>query len=253
MGLTHKKYGKFARLAALPAILLMVSCSQISKSAEDRDPNVKRARDRRAVGDFAGAIESYEKALMKRPTSGRIHWEMASIYDQHLTNDLRAIYHYERFLELDPKAERRQYAEQLIGAAKLSYAVSLPDRFSDAVNENARLQKEIQTLRTLLSDARDQLAKASASPASAVSAGAIAPPSPTPGQTRSVLNDPLKPVAPKITTLDTYVVQQGDTLSRIAAKEYGDANRWDEILEANKNTLKRPENIRVGQTLVIPR
>jgi len=231
--------------------MLVVSCERISKSAEDRDPNVKRARDRRAVADYTGAIDSYEKALAKRPGSSRIHWEMASIYDQHLTNDLRAIYHYERFLELDPKAERRQYAEQLIGAAKLSYAVSLPDRFSDAVNENARLQKEIESLRILLGDARDKLAGMTATTPSESPGRSSS--TLTPVQSRAVLNETLKPAATKVTTLDSYTVQQGDTLSRIAGKVYGDANKWDVILEANKNTLKRPENIRVGQTLVIPR
>jgi len=250
MSFKRNKRAGFAWISAFAMMMLVVSCERISKSAEDRDPNVKRARDRRAVADYAGAIDSYEKALVKRPASARIHWEMASIYDQHLTNDLRAIYHYERFLELDPKAERRQYAEQLIGAAKLSYAVSLPDRFSDAVNENARLQKEVESLRILLGDARDELAKLTATP-SASSGGSSA--TLTPGQSRAVLNETLKPAATKVTTLDSYVVQQGDTLSRIAGKVYGDANKWDVILDANKNTLKRPENIRVGQTLLIPR
>ncbi len=49
-----------------------------------------------------------------------------------------------------------------------------------------------------------------------------------------------------------YTVAAGDTLSAIAAKFYGDANRWKEILEANKDTLKDPNAIRVGQELVIP-
>jgi nucleoid-associated protein YgaU len=49
-----------------------------------------------------------------------------------------------------------------------------------------------------------------------------------------------------------HVVAAGDTLSAIAMKYYGDANRWKEILEANKDTVKNPNAIRVGQELVIP-
>ena len=49
-----------------------------------------------------------------------------------------------------------------------------------------------------------------------------------------------------------YVVVAGDSLSAIAKKVYGDANRWQEILEANKATVKNPNAIRVGQELVIP-
>lgn len=50
----------------------------------------------------------------------------------------------------------------------------------------------------------------------------------------------------------TYVVQAGDSLSAIAKKVYGDAGRWKDIFEANKATVKDPNQIRVGQELVIP-
>ena len=49
-----------------------------------------------------------------------------------------------------------------------------------------------------------------------------------------------------------YVVEAGDSLSVIAKKIYGDAGRWQDIFEANKETLKDPNMIRVGQELVIP-
>ena len=49
-----------------------------------------------------------------------------------------------------------------------------------------------------------------------------------------------------------YVVESGDSLSVIAKKVYGDAGRWQDILEANKATVKDPNLIRVGQELVIP-
>ena len=50
----------------------------------------------------------------------------------------------------------------------------------------------------------------------------------------------------------TYVVAAGDTLGAIAKEFYGDANRWKEILEANKDTVKDANAIRVGQELIIP-
>lgn len=49
-----------------------------------------------------------------------------------------------------------------------------------------------------------------------------------------------------------YVVAAGDTLGAIAKKFFGDANRWKDILEANKDTVKDPDAIRVGQELNIP-
>ena len=49
-----------------------------------------------------------------------------------------------------------------------------------------------------------------------------------------------------------YVVKSGDTLSKIAKELYGDANRWREILEANKDQIENPSLIRPGWELDIP-
>jgi len=49
-----------------------------------------------------------------------------------------------------------------------------------------------------------------------------------------------------------YVVQPGDTLSKIAKHFYGDANKYMKIFEANKDHLKNPDTIKVGQELKIP-
>ena len=49
-----------------------------------------------------------------------------------------------------------------------------------------------------------------------------------------------------------YVVKSGDSLSKIAKELLGDARRWPEIFEANKDQIKDPNLIRVGQELKIP-
>lgn len=49
-----------------------------------------------------------------------------------------------------------------------------------------------------------------------------------------------------------YTVQQGDTLSKIAAKQLGDANRWREIYSLNTDKIKDPNRIYVGQVLRMP-
>ena len=50
----------------------------------------------------------------------------------------------------------------------------------------------------------------------------------------------------------TYVVQKGDTLSKIAAEYYGDARLYTKIFEANRDLLKDPDKIKPGQKLRIP-
>ena len=49
-----------------------------------------------------------------------------------------------------------------------------------------------------------------------------------------------------------YAVAPGDTLSKIAKHYYGDANKYMKIFEANKDQLKDPNMIQVGQKLRIP-
>jgi nucleoid-associated protein YgaU len=53
-------------------------------------------------------------------------------------------------------------------------------------------------------------------------------------------------------TTQWHVVEQGDTLSKIAAHYYGDATLYPKIFEANRDVLKDPNLIRVGQKLRIP-
>ena len=51
---------------------------------------------------------------------------------------------------------------------------------------------------------------------------------------------------------NTYVVQPGDTLWRIAGQVYGKNERWREIYEANRTILSDPKRIYPKQTLIIP-
>jgi nucleoid-associated protein YgaU len=63
----------------------------------------------------------------------------------------------------------------------------------------------------------------------------------------------LGPVGPTGSTTDTYVVVSGDSLSKIAKRQYGDMNQWRRIYEANRDQIKDPDLIYPGQKLKIPR
>ena len=54
------------------------------------------------------------------------------------------------------------------------------------------------------------------------------------------------------TATKIHEVKPGDSLSKIAKQEYGDANKWPQIFEANKDILKDPNKIFPGQKLKIP-
>ncbi len=50
----------------------------------------------------------------------------------------------------------------------------------------------------------------------------------------------------------TYVVKSGDTLSKISKEMYGDANKYMNIFNANKDKLSDPDKINPGMELNIP-
>jgi nucleoid-associated protein YgaU len=64
--------------------------------------------------------------------------------------------------------------------------------------------------------------------------------------------DPTTPSPKENPYTQTYVVQAGDTLSKIAKQFYGDAALYPQIFEANRDVLKDPDKIRPGQKLRIP-
>jgi nucleoid-associated protein YgaU len=52
---------------------------------------------------------------------------------------------------------------------------------------------------------------------------------------------------------ETYVVQPGDSLSKIAKQKLGNGNEWKKIFDANTDILKDPNKIFPGQKLKIPK
>jgi nucleoid-associated protein YgaU len=50
----------------------------------------------------------------------------------------------------------------------------------------------------------------------------------------------------------TYTVKAGDTLSKIAKDQLGNANAYMEIFNANRDQLSDPDKIKPGQVLKIP-
>ncbi|HEY1848696.1 MAG TPA: LysM domain-containing protein, partial [Opitutaceae bacterium] len=71
-----------------------------------------------------------------------------------------------------------------------------------------------------------------------------------PGQPQAVAAaQPAPPPAPEART---YVVAEGDTLTKISRKFYGTSSRWEDILKANHDVMKDEKSLVVGSTIKIP-
>ncbi len=70
---------------------------------------------------------------------------------------------------------------------------------------------------------------------------------PAPAETRDV-----PPPAPQKAAPKSYVIQKGDTLSKISQKFYGTTKKWKMIYEANRDRINNINNLKVGAQIVIP-
>ncbi|MEN5092338.1 peptidoglycan-binding protein LysM [Pseudomonas protegens] len=66
------------------------------------------------------------------------------------------------------------------------------------------------------------------------------------------VEDQITVTGPVVVSAVFVTVKKGDTLSAIAKVQYGDANKYNKIFEANKPLLSHPDKIYPGQVLRIP-
>lgn len=246
----------FRMLLAVPlAAGWLAGCSPSPGESDLRDenhPTMRKALEQKRANDIEGAIATFQSALDQTPGLARAHLELGLLFDQNKQDYVRAVYHYQRYLELRPDAGKRKIVEEMIQYARYSFAASLPDQPSEAIRMIAQLKEENRAL-------REELAAATAAPLSAPSAAAPAVPSaPAPDASPAVpaappesvasFSPPASPPAPP----GSVTVRNGDTLSSIAARVYGDSSQWQRIYDANRSVLKRPGDLRVGQKLTIP-
>jgi len=72
------------------------------------------------------------------------------------------------------------------------------------------------------------------------------------GSSSTAASPPAAAAGSNASTERMYIVQSGDSLSKISKKFYGDANHWKRIFEANKDVVKNPDVIQPGWRLRIP-
>lgn len=111
-------------------------------------------------------------------------------------------------------------------------------------------QDQINALTAENTELRTRLAITSAPPGSILGV-------PTRPGSAAAAASPAEPAAPAMVDLKTpearfHTVVEGDTLSQIARRYYGDSKRWAEILEANRDQLADERSMRFGIKLRIP-
>ena len=186
------------------------------------------AENKSAQGDFERAVNLYEAALDDSPRDAEVHYKLALLYDDKLSDPVSALHHFKRYLTLSSNGPHAKDVKDSIKRDEIAALTALSGDSVITRSEAARLRNENLTLHKELEER-------------------AAPPM---AFEKTSGNDAKKPGSKK--SGQTYVVQSGDTLVSISRKFYKSPKRWKAILEANKKNIRDPKDLTIGQTLVIP-
>ncbi len=225
--------------------LMLCGCDKDAQSIdekEERNALVKTGQAFMEKEDWPQAINAFKEAIENNPRMARPHLDLATIYQQHQINYIHAIYHYDRYLELRPGSQKAEF----INSQRQRVAKALANTFINNSEDVKRVVQELKRLQEENATLKNKLASSGSTPKAA-----------TKESPKSIANKTTTQTAPKTSTQtkathQIYNVVQGDTLSKIASRFYGDSAAWDTIYQANKDRMKSASDLRVGQTLVIP-
>jgi tetratricopeptide (TPR) repeat protein len=232
-------------------LVLAAGCSRPVKSLDGDEmdhPLMKRAKQKEQSGDIQGAVQIYQALLERSPSMARVHLSLALLLDRPHGNYVRAIYHYEQYLAMRPETEKRAMIESRARSATLALVgtvfsnqtvvvkrLDVLEKENDAlVTRNANLEAQLQQNRAIVKALRARM------DASALDASKQL-------ERSGMLEAGIQPALP------TVRVERHDTLRKIAQRIYGNQDRWKDIYDANRNVLRRPEDVKVGQVLVVPK
>lgn len=218
---------------------LAMSCRP-TVSDPEQSAAYQQARKCAEVGDWKAAAAFYRATLDEHPRFARGHLDLALLCDEKLQDPITAIYHYRRYLELEPNSDQRRVVEDFIERAKLLLASKLSQPSPVDASELVRLQQQNTALAAEVAALKAKLAEYEATaqnPARPAGADGVASPAPS-------VPAPTKP--------RVHVVVKGDTLHSIALRYYGTRSAWEKIYQANRDILPNKDQLKIGQQLVIP-
>ena len=261
-------------------LLLVAGCDAGDRrllGPEVDDPQYRRGAQLLRQGRNQEALGAFLKVIEKRGDDApESHLEAGLLYQQVVRDPIAAIYHFRKYVELQPGSRQVDLVRQRISAAMREFARSLPAQPLD--NQNARLDLlgRIDELQKENLQLKEQIAALSAAGANARSLASSVPPDeaftpvlPARGPAATRQNAGAAATAPVAAAAAPprsapaaaapapaagrrHTVAQGETLYKIAQRYYGSGSKWPQILEANRDVLKNESAVRPGMDLRIP-
>ena len=252
----------------------LLTVSQTGRSIREGNEAVVR-------GEVQAALQHFETALDGSMLSSEAHYRLGMLYEDQIKNEVGALHHFERYLELAPQGQFatdvKGYVDRLrlLIVSRAAEGAVMPAREASRLkNENLALRQQLTDLRQKAPADRQRPPAATPPPAPVASPAMVvaATPAPVPAvsgepEVRRALpvsaagpasgpdvsaSPRPEPAAVAGNAVRTHKVVSGDTLAGLARKFYQNSGQWPKILAANKGTLEDPTKLKPGMILVIP-
>lgn len=245
----------------LAFLLFTGACSpkSVEVVSETDEKQYQLAQGYKSQGRVEEALSAFLRVIDARRDAPESHLEAGYIYLRTMKDPIRAIYHFERYLQFKPQSPQAAQVRQLIETAQKEFARQLPaqpyqgdlDRIDlmelvkTLKQENDSLKRELVAAEKRVSQLENVLGQARRMPEPQPTTRAVSSPAQPEPSARPATPDPED--VPR-----TYTVQSGDTLTTISRRFYGTPSRWMDIYQANRDRLASENALRVGQDIRIP-
>jgi LysM repeat protein len=258
-------WGRFSLCVSAATVLIAVNgClpADSSQLDDEKEPHFVLGKSRVNSMDYDGAAEAFAESLEVNPHSAAAHFQLACLFDTKKSDPAAAVYHYQEFLRLNPKADNAEVIKQRIYSCKQQLAADvlpLPSapaaqrQLEDLAEKNHQLQDEVEKWRAYFTS--QQAALKTNPPAARMDLSAPASGSLTPDDTtvpsatsaNPTATTATRTVATRPAKARTHTVAAGETLASIARKS---GVSLTALQAANPGVT--PKKLKVGQVLNVP-
>ena len=271
---------KIHLLFSLPTVLILLSAGCDAPSARGVAPDQSRPMREALAADhlreFDKALALYDEVTTLYPRYALPYLQIAIILHDKKKDYIGAIYNYEKYTRLaEPGRDSGNISivsNRMLKARQLLNAQCAKAISAGSANDNVQMMGNIAVLNDKISQLEaDKLKLANSN--DVLRAEIVARDNRITRQALLIerMKSSSDAEAPKSnrnlagivqyqtfsnedgtkTSVQTYEVKSGDTLSRIAEIAYGDASKWPRIKKANPDKIK-DDRVRPGDVLIIP-
>jgi LysM repeat protein len=248
-----------AWILVLSALMTGCNPSGVEVVSETDEKQYQLAQDYKNQGRTEEALSAFLRVIDARRDAPESHLEAGYIYLRTMKDPIRAIYHFERYLQFKPQSPQASQVRQLIETAQKEFARQLPAQPYEGNLDRIDLMELVKTLKQENDSLKRELVAAEQRVQQLENVLGQARRMPTPQRQTAAARQTQSPTeeSPAATpdpdeVPRTYTVQSGDTLSTISRRFYGTPSRWIDIFQANRDRLSSENSLRVGQEIRIP-